>query len=164
MSPYLFVIAMEALTQIMKVEVATATKFKYHWRCKKQDIIQLGFVDDLLLFCHGNLIFVPILGTTMERFLNLSSMMANAEKSHIFMAGIQDEVESQIKQCLGFVEGTLPIRCFRVPLISSKFRPNDCDTLIDKTKAMIKSWINKSLSFAGRLQLVQAVLYNIQSY
>lgn len=36
--------------------------------------------------------------------------------------------------------------------------------LVDKNEAMIKTWKNNVLSFAGRLQPIRAVLSNIQVF
>lgn len=46
----------------------------------------------------------------------------------------------------------------KVPLYQD-FRP-----LIDRITARMSSWMSKNLSFAGRLQLLQSVLYNIQFF
>lgn len=46
----------------------------------------------------------------------------------------------------------------KVPLYQD-FRP-----LIDRITARMSSWMSKKLSFAGRLQLLHSVLYNIQIF
>ena len=51
-----------------------------------------------------------------------------------------------------------------VRLISSKLSHSDCQPLLDKIVAKIQSWTSCSLPFAGRLQLISSVLYNIQAY
>ena len=51
-----------------------------------------------------------------------------------------------------------------VPLISSRLSHSICQPLLDKIIAKIQSWTSRSLSFAGRLQLISLVLYSIQTY
>ena len=51
-----------------------------------------------------------------------------------------------------------------VPLISTRLSHCDCQPLVDKLLARIQEWTSRSLSFAGRLQLLTSVLYNIQMY
>ena len=51
-----------------------------------------------------------------------------------------------------------------VPLISTKLSLNDCIPLIDKITNRLYSWTALLLSFAGRAQLIQAVLLAIQSF
>lgn len=40
----------------------------------------------------------------------------------------------------------------------------DFKPIIDKITAIVSSWTNKFLSFAGRIQLVRSVLFAIQAY
>lgn len=63
-----------------------------------------------------------------------------------------------------FKEGKLPIRYLGVPLVSKGLKINDCKALIDIVDKRIGDWRNKSLSFAGRLQLISSVLASIQVY
>ena len=53
LSPYLFVIVMDALAMIISKKVSLEDNFVYHWRCSEERITHLCFADDLLLFC-GN--------------------------------------------------------------------------------------------------------------
>jgi hypothetical protein len=50
LSPYLFVIAMEVLSQILKEYTSVGFGFKFHYRCSKLKLTHLFFVDDLLIF------------------------------------------------------------------------------------------------------------------
>ncbi|GKC11117.1 hypothetical protein Tco_1007899 [Tanacetum coccineum] len=49
--------------------------------------------------------------------------------------------------------GELPVKYLEVPLISSRLLNKDCKILVEKARNRIRDWKNKSLSFAGRLQL-----------
>lgn len=65
---------------------------------------------------------------------------------------------------LGFNEGSLPIRYLGVPLISSRLKKSDCKSLVDRIVTRARSWASKVLSYAGRLQLVNSILFAIQTY
>ena len=71
------------------------------------------------------------------------------------------DVKRQILDVLQFKEGSLPVRYLGLPLISGRLRLKDCQPPIDKIQGRIKSWSSRKLSFAGRLQLLQSVLYSI---
>ena len=51
-----------------------------------------------------------------------------------------------------------------VPLIPTRLSHCVCQLLLDKLLAKIQAWTSISLSYAGRLQLISSVLYNIQRY
>lgn len=57
LSSFLFVLDMEYLTRVLKT-LHTSLTFHYHPKCKKQQIIQIRFVDDLFLFYMGDVKFV----------------------------------------------------------------------------------------------------------
>lgn len=60
MSPFLFVLAMDYLSRLLKI-LKNKAEFKYHHRCKKLHVVQLGFADNLLLLCGGHLSSVKCL-------------------------------------------------------------------------------------------------------
>lgn len=45
-----------------------------------------------------------------------------------------------------------------------KLRDIDCQPLVEKITSKIKSWTEKFLTFAGRLQLIDSVLNNMINY
>ncbi|XP_060178666.1 uncharacterized protein LOC132608897 [Lycium barbarum] len=86
LSPFLFVLAMEYLTRILK-DLIHQPQFLFHPRCKKLQVIQLGFADDLLLFCKGELQSVQLLFQSFQRFSSSSGLVANIDKSSIYFGG-----------------------------------------------------------------------------
>ncbi|GJW21869.1 RNA-directed DNA polymerase, eukaryota, reverse transcriptase zinc-binding domain protein [Tanacetum coccineum] len=71
---------------------------------------------------------------------------------------------ANILNILPFKRGKLPVRYLGVPLVSKKLGVKDCKGLIDKVKTRVHDWKNKSLSYAGRAQLIASVLASIQVY
>ncbi|GJU56016.1 reverse transcriptase domain, reverse transcriptase zinc-binding domain protein [Tanacetum coccineum] len=65
---------------------------------------------------------------------------------------------------LPFEESRLPVKYLGVPLVSSRLVFKDCKELIEKVEGCINDWKNKSLSIAGRLQLVQSVIASMHVY
>lgn len=74
------------------------------------------------------------------------------------------DLRSRITSLLGFSEGSLPFRYLGIPVISSRLRQADCSTLVNMITSRARSWTQRFLSFAGRLQLVRSVLYAIQVF
>ncbi|GAV62977.1 zf-RVT domain-containing protein, partial [Cephalotus follicularis] len=63
-----------------------------------------------------------------------------------------------------FKEGLLPLTYLGLPLITKRLTKADCNPLVERITARINSWMSKTLSFGGRLQLVKATLTNMQTY
>ena len=86
MSPYLFVIIVDFLTQLPNHNISRADSFKYHWRCEKLVISHLCFVDDLLIFFHGNLNSGDVIKNCLVQLFNFIGLRANNNKSCLFVA------------------------------------------------------------------------------
>jgi len=97
-------------------------------------------------------------------FSAASGLVMNPEKSQIFICGVSDQLKNEIVQLLGFSEGALPVRYLGVPLISARSNSKDCLPIVQNVRQRIDSWVNKSLSYAGRVQLVNAVLFHLQVF
>ena len=63
-----------------------------------------------------------------------------------------------------FKIGALPVRYLGVPLVTRRLTVKDCSPLVEKVIARIHEWSAKLLSYAGRLQLIQSVLFSLQNF
>lgn len=59
----------------------------------------------------------------------------------------------------GFKLGSLPVSYLGVPLVARRFTDKDYRSLIAKITSRIDSCVARKLSYTGRLQLVQHVIY-----
>ena len=109
MSPFLFAIAMEYLSRILK-GLTKDKQFKYHPRCSKLDITRLCFADDLLMLARGDLESVKAIQLCFSQFSQASGLQANLSKSSIYCGGVQQEVKNQIVQQLGYNMEELPFK------------------------------------------------------
>ncbi|KAF7141321.1 hypothetical protein RHSIM_Rhsim06G0090600 [Rhododendron simsii] len=85
-------------------------------------------------------------------------------KSNIYFFRVNTSFRFAILGVLGFREGTFPVRYLRVPLLSTKLKSSNCQRIVDSIIAKTKSWTNKDLTYAGRLQLIKNALFSIQTY
>lgn len=145
LSSYLFVIVMEVLTQLLK-EKSQGPNFHFPWRCDKTKIINLCFVDDLMIFCKGELSSILCIQEALSEFEALSGLSPSPGKSNIFFSGVPPTIKQAILDALHFQEGSLPVRYLGVPLISTKLKYADCKALIDRITNRTKSWANRYLS------------------
>ncbi|GJR68831.1 RNA-directed DNA polymerase, eukaryota, reverse transcriptase zinc-binding domain protein [Tanacetum coccineum] len=163
-SPYLFTLVMEVLNLMVKRQIKRDSRFKYHTGCSKLKITSLCFADDLLMLCHGDVVSTSILRRGLDEFSLASGLYPSMSKSEVFFSNVCPDAKNEILMAMPFREGTLPIRYLGVPLASRRIKASDCRVLIDAVKNRINDWRNKSLSFAGRLQLISSILSSLQNF
>ena len=123
-----------------------------------------SFVDDLLIFTKGKLDSIVGIQNVMQLFYSFFGLQLNCAKSELFSFGVSKDQLMEIQQHTGFKLGTLPVRYLGVPLITRRLSEKDCIPLVERITTRIRHWAVKFLSYAGRFQLIQTVLYSIQQY
>nr|GFA58358.1 hypothetical protein [Tanacetum cinerariifolium] len=164
LSPYLFTLVMEVFSLMVKRRIEEDGTFKYHWRCERLKHTHLSFTDDLMVFAKADVHSVLILSKALKEFSGVSGLVPNLLKSSVFFGNVHESLKSKILHVLPFVVGCLPVRYLGLPLCSSRLSKAHCSSLIDKVKSRLFNWKNKSLSFAGRLQLIKSVVNSMQVY
>ncbi|GFZ12923.1 violaxanthin de-epoxidase-like protein [Actinidia rufa] len=137
---------------------------QFHWRCKKNRVVNLCFADDLLIFCNGDTTSVGLIKEALTELENLSGLSPNLGKSSVFFSGVMETQKKAILDILGFREGKMPVRYLGLALLTSKLKYSDCLPLIERITMRVKGWTNRALSFAGRLQLIKSILFSMQVY
>ncbi|GJZ56704.1 hypothetical protein Tco_0612198 [Tanacetum coccineum] len=164
MSPYLFTLIMEVLTLMLQRRVRDSEMFTYHRYCSKLELINLCFVDDLFLFAHGDVHSAKVIMDSLEKFKRASGLTPSIPKSTAYFCNVLNQVKIAILRVIPFEEGRFPVKYLGVPLVSSRLIYRDCRELIEKVRGCINDWKNKSLSAAGRLQLIRSVLCSMHIY
>ncbi|WMV26467.1 hypothetical protein MTR67_019852 [Solanum verrucosum] len=100
----------------------------------------------------------------LAHFNAATGLEANLEKSNVYLARVDERVKMQILARTGFSEGVFPIKYLGLPLSPKKWKKIECWSLIDKITHRIKVTYSKQLSYAGRLQVINAVLFSIHSF
>lgn len=162
LSPYLFVLAMEVFSGLLHSRYASGY-ITYHPRTASLEISHLMFADDVMIFFDGSSSSLHGIYETLEDFAGWSGLHMNREKTQLFHAGLS-ELECIVLASYGFTIGSLPIRYLGLPLMSRKLKITEYATLIDKITARFNSWAVKSLSFAGRLQLIASVISGLVNF
>nr|GEV89462.1 hypothetical protein [Tanacetum cinerariifolium] len=107
---------------------------------------------------------IRIIKKSLDEFNGYSRLLQNMQKSTIFFGGLSSAEQNNILSIIPFTFGKLPVRYLGVPLITKQISINDCKPLMSKFKDKINNWKNKSLSYAGRVQLIAYVLSFMQNY
>lgn len=163
LSPYLFVIAMNCLSVLLN-KGAEEGKFGYHHNCKETKLTHLCFADDLMIFMEGTPHSVSGVLEILKEFETRSGLGVSITKTCFFSCGLSQQEIDNIKQISGLSHGTLPIRYLGVPLCTRKLSMTNCEPLILSVKGKLSSWSAKTLSFAGRLLLINTVISGITNF
>ncbi|GJU13098.1 reverse transcriptase domain, reverse transcriptase zinc-binding domain protein [Tanacetum coccineum] len=100
----------------------------------------------------------------LDEFKLVSGLILSLLKSTTYFCNVLNHTKLAILHILPFEESRLPVKYLGVPLVSSRLVFKDCKELIEKVEGCINDWKNKSLSTAGRLQLVQSVIASMHVY
>ncbi|KAL2235680.1 UNVERIFIED_CONTAM: hypothetical protein Sindi_1300200 [Sesamum indicum] len=158
LSPYLFVLVMEVLHLGLLQLIEQDLQFSYHWKCEPAKVFQLGFADDLLLFCRADLNSLRTLKRGLDRFAEWSGLRLNVQKSHVIISRSAQGWKDQILTIMGFQEGQLPMRYLGLPLLSSRLSISDCQPLLLKIDARI----NGCIYWASAFILPKAIIKQIE--
>lgn len=156
-SSSLFVLAMDIFSKKLDLTV-NRNVFSPHPLCSDPLITHLSFADDVLIFFDGSERSLKGILDVLIDFQTDSGLVLNLSKSYLFLDGDNMSLSRDLSSRYGLLQGSLPVRYLGLPLMPHKLRPQDYQPLIDKVLSRISSWIVRYLSFAGRLQLIQAVI------
>lgn len=163
LSPYLFILVMEGLTQLLKRQSLT-NLFSFHPKCGGLSITSLAFADDLFIFSKADYNSVSAIKSTLDLFQSISGLKPNLQKSMAFTSGVNSQVQAGIARILGMQLGSLPIKYFGVPLTVGKLSHANCLPLLNRLSIKVNSWACKVLSYGGRVLLTNTVLIAICRY
>lgn len=94
----------------------------------------------------------------------VSGLAINVSKSKIFATGVTDYELTTLKNITRFSEGIFPVRYLGIPLMHGNLKAAHFATLMDKVTGFITAWSASTLSYAGRLELIKAVVQGVESF
>ncbi|KAL2894924.1 hypothetical protein RDABS01_010833 [Bienertia sinuspersici] len=127
-------------------------------------LTHLCFADDLILCSKGESESIKLLTKCFHVFSLSSGLQASKEKTEVYTCGMKEVQVQQILQETGFRRGSLPFRYLGIPISSKRISIGHCESLIEKMTARIRMWSSKNMSYAARVQLINAVLITIHQY
>jgi hypothetical protein len=121
----------------------------------------LVFASYLIIFCKGEDQSIQLCLRALATFAAASGLIANSGKSAMYTCNMASLVKRAVLQNSGFTEGTLPFKYLGININAKKISKGDCQILIDKVVARLRTW---GFSYAGRALLVNSVLLTLHSY
>ena len=166
LSPYLFVIGMEALSQLLNraVDGNYLSGSKIASRDGDGSVVShLLYVDDTLLFCGASKDQLKYLSWLLMWFEALSGLRINLNKSEIIPVGSVENVQDLASE-LGCGIGSLPSSYLGLPLGAKHKSLGVWNTVEDRFRKRLASWKSQYISKGGRLTLIQSTLSSLPIY
>lgn len=163
LSPYLYVILNNVFSRLLN-KAAENGVFGYHATCKTVRLTHLSFANDILVSTDGRVSLLDGVLNVMEKFARMSGLHINAAKSSIYTTGQNKLLMQQNADMRGLSVGSLPFRYLGLPLTSKAWTRLEYEPFIDKIKSRFMAWSHRSLSFAGKLQLIKSVISSVINF
>ena len=166
LSPYLFVLGMEALSGL--IERAVQGGFLsgcYIGRRNGKGMVvsHLLYADDTLLFCRADLEQLAHLIWLLMWFESISGLRINLNKSEIISVGSIAEVDSLALE-LGCKVGTLPSSYLGLPLGAPHNSVTVWDGFEERFRKRLALWKRQYISKGGRITLIRSTLSSLPIY
>lgn len=162
-SPYLFIIAMEALSKMLDQAVEVG-EIRLHPKCQEPRITHLLFADDLLVFSDGSRHSITGIKKVLSIFKEWSGLDMNAQKTEIFFGGYSEIEAAVIADLSGFKIGSFPTRYLGLPLNPSRISYGTLQPFIERITSKLHCWTVRTLSFAGKVTLVASTIYGMVNF
>ncbi|XP_074315836.1 uncharacterized protein LOC141652088 [Silene latifolia] len=83
----------------------------------------------------------------------------------VFTRGELPSIQAaHILSATGYVEGSFPVKYLGIPLLTSRLSQHMFLPLLDKIRSKITSWANNFLSYSGKLQLINSVIFGLHNF
>lgn len=146
MSPLLFVLVMENLSRILKVEMEQMC-FRFHLGCKELNVCSLSFANDLPLFYKAEEGSVPCLMIAFSDFAEYTGIVANPTKTKMVIVRVEEEKKQRQLQIPRFENGEFSFRYLGVPIKPQRLTKRECCVLVDRMVASGGAWPTKKLTY-----------------
>lgn len=163
LSPYLYVILNNVISKLLN-HAAEQRIFGYNPFFKEVKLTHLCFADDILVFSDGSPTSLHGILQTMDDFARMSELHISIKKSCVYASGTGSLVLNTAASQAGTSVGFLPIWYLGLPLTTKSMTQLDYKPLLDEICNCLLYWRNKSLSYAGRLQLIKPVITSILNF
>ena len=165
MSPYLFNICLERLTQMINVACLGKQWTPFWVGRKKVPISHLLFADDLLLFGRVDEATAFTVRQVLEDFCLASGQKINEAKSKlVFSPNTPNECRELFQETLNVKESVDLGTYLGLPISHKRPSRSQVQFVVEKVRTKLAKWQTKYLSKAGRLCLISSTLSAIPAY
>lgn len=165
LAPYLFVLCMEPLNQLILDSVGAGD-----WKAVKvyrrgPQISHLLFADDIILYGEASTRQAETMRRIIQTFCGWSDQRVNTKKSSVFFSPNTDDTTRNIL-CgqLGMQSEDRFGKYLGTPIIQGRVTKSTFAEIVSKVRTKLQTWKMRVMSRTARLILIQSVISTIPYY
>ncbi|XP_071694930.1 uncharacterized protein [Rutidosis leptorrhynchoides] len=164
LSPFLFLIAAEGLNLIVKRACRDGLYKGVEVGIDKVGLSHLQFADDTIFIGEWQSQNFCNLVKILKCFENLSGLKINFHKSVLYGLGVASIDIEGLASRVGCKVGDLPFIYLGLPVGKNLSKEQSWKPMIEKFYLKLTNWKARSISYGGRLTLVNSVLSSLPLY
>ncbi|XP_074299605.1 uncharacterized protein LOC141630739 [Silene latifolia] len=154
---------MEILSRALRA-MCNDNQVSYHPKCAKLKLTHLIFADDLMVFTRGDRPSIKKATDILKLFSSWSGLQANFDKTEVYFGGVNASLKQQILSDIGLAEGHFPFRYLGLPLNPARLTSSMYEGLVMRIQNLVQSCASKFLSYAGKLQVLNSVVFGLCNF
>lgn len=164
LSPFLFLIASEGLSLLMKRAVERGLVKAAEIGRDKISISHIQYADDTMFIIDGQRDNAEAIKRLLNNFQLVSGLSVNYEKSWVYGVNLGREELEELADGLGCRIGTMPIPYLGLKVGGRQLGTDGWGDVVEKVKARLRKWDVKSLSMGGRITIIKSILSALPIY
>ncbi|KAJ0910635.1 putative RNA-directed DNA polymerase [Helianthus annuus] len=164
LSPFLFILGMEAFTKFLDKLVEDGLFKGFSCPNNGPSISHLLFADDALLLGEWSKSNVKNMSRFLRIFHLVSGLKINLAKSKLFGVGVQQDEVSRFAGLIGCRSGSLPTPYLGMIIGANMNKAAHWSVVLDAFDKRLSLWKKSVLSVGGRLTLLKSVMETLPTY
>ncbi|KAM0007813.1 putative RNA-directed DNA polymerase [Helianthus debilis subsp. tardiflorus] len=164
LSPFLFVLAMEALTGVMKKACEIGAFKGLSFSQIGSSLSHFLYADDVIFVGEWSYTNVMNLKRLLRCFFLVSGLKINMNKSSIYGVGVEDTQVQLMANVIGCTRGSFPFKYLGLQVGANMNLIKNWDPVVETFRKRLSIWKANTLSFGGRITLIRSVLNALPTF
>ncbi|MFS8018660.1 putative RNA-directed DNA polymerase [Helianthus anomalus] len=164
LSPFLFVLAVEALSGIMKKAMSEGIFNGLRCTSNGPVLSHLIYADDVVFLGEWSPENVLNLRRILRCFYLVSGLKVNLAKCSLFGVGVDESEVQHMADAMGCKRGTFPFKHLGLVVGANMNLIRNWNPVIELFRKRLSLWKAKNLSYGGRITLLKSVLNSLPTY
>ncbi|XP_021985349.1 uncharacterized protein LOC110881378 [Helianthus annuus] len=164
LSPFLFILAMDGLTRIMRRACELGVFHGIRVGGTGPLISHFMYADDVVFCGEWSIANAINLRRLLRGFFLISWLKISSKKSSVFGIGVGECDIVDMARLLKCSRGRFPFTHLGVPIASNMNLVRSWDPVLEKFQKRLSAWKSKCLSYGGRITLLKSILSSLPLY